>query len=138
MAQQHAIWRSTAKGQGNIRPDQHRGSSRTAHGRCASFTCDSGAHRHKASCISNDRLPVGKSVANGCKFIVISHLEVRIVRLGPIAAPKQTERLSVSSHLFVFGIDRLRGHPPLIDQIVDILSFLIENSDIPGDPFDQP
>lgn len=57
---------------------------------------------------------------------------MRVIRVAPITTPKQTESLSISPDLLVFGIDRLRGHRFLVDEIVDVISFL-ENPDIPGD-----
>jgi hypothetical protein len=47
-----------------------------------------------ASCISNDGPPGSESVANGCKLIVISHLEVRKIRVGPLATPEKATTLS--------------------------------------------
>ncbi len=87
-----------------------------------------------ASCNSNDRLSGGESVADGCKLIVISHLEVWIVRLGPIATPEKTTSLSIGSDFLVFSINCFRRHHFLVDEIIDVIAFLVKNSNIPGNP----
>jgi hypothetical protein len=70
-----------------------------------------------------------------CKVIVVSHLELRVILVAPIAAaPKQAKRLSICPDLLVFGIDLLGGHLFLVDEIVDVSAPLVKDSDVPGNP----
>jgi hypothetical protein len=67
-------------------------------------------------------------------FIIVSHLEVRIIRAAPVATPKEAKGLSMGPDLLVFGIDRFRGHRFLIDQIVYVSAPLGKHSDVPSNP----